>query len=73
MRMQPPHPPSPCHCVLQLQLDNGVPIESWYDDDGDDELLKLLPFLEALVEVEDVRPSIAQKFRLRELVARATF
>ncbi|XP_073003310.1 uncharacterized protein [Typha latifolia] len=54
-----------------FQLDNGVPIESWFDDRNDRELLSLLPFLESLVGVEDVRPLIARKFNLREKVASA--
>lgn len=52
-----------------FQPDNGIPIESWYDDDQDTELLKLLPFLHSLAEADDVRPHIAAKFRLRELIA----
>ncbi len=59
--------PRPC---LLLQVDNGVPIESWYDDPADQELLKLLPFLEQLVHAEDVRPAIRSKFRMRELIDR---
>jgi CTD small phosphatase-like protein 2 len=54
-----------------FQLDNGVPIESWFDDRNDRELLTLLPFLQSLVGVEDVRPCIARKFNLREKVATA--
>ena len=39
-----------------------------YDDDGDEELLRLLPFLERLAGAEDVRPHIQAQFRLRALV-----
>lgn len=52
-------------------MDNGIPIESWFDDRSDTELLSLLPFLESLVGVEDVRPVIAKKFNLRERIAAA--
>lgn len=54
-----------------FQVDNGIPIESWFDDRSDSELLLLLPFLESLVGVQDVRPLIAQKYNLRERVASA--
>ncbi|CAA0825670.1 SCP1-like small phosphatase 5 [Striga hermonthica] len=51
-----------------FQVDNGIPIESWFDDRCDTELLLLLPFLESLVGAEDVRPLIAKKYNLREKV-----
>lgn len=54
-----------------FQVDNGIPIESWFDDRTDRELPLLLPFLESLVGVDDVRPLIAKKFNLRERIAAA--
>ncbi|XP_065873218.1 uncharacterized protein [Euphorbia lathyris] len=56
-----------------FQVDNGIPIESWFDDRNDQELLSLIPFLESLVGVEDVRPVIAKKFNLRGKIAAASY
>lgn len=51
------------------QVDNGVPIESWFDDRSDTELLKLTRFLETIQRATDVRPIVREKFRLYKLVA----
>ncbi|CAH8303332.1 unnamed protein product [Eruca vesicaria subsp. sativa] len=51
-----------------FQVENGVPIESWFNDPSDKELLNLLPFLESLIGAEDVRPMIAKKFNLKEKI-----
>jgi CTD small phosphatase-like protein 2 len=48
--------------VFQLQVDNGIPIKSWFDDPADQELIELLPFLESLVDSDDVRPIISKAF-----------
>ncbi|KAL5785027.1 hypothetical protein ACOSQ2_007419 [Xanthoceras sorbifolium] len=48
--------------VFQLQVDNGIPIESWFGDPSDSALLSLLLFLETLVGADDVRPIIKKKF-----------
>ena len=53
-----------------FQLENGIPITSWFDDPDDTELLKLLPFLDTLVEAADVRPLIRSQFNLHALVGR---
>lgn len=51
------------------QLNNGIPIESWFEDVNDKELLKLIPFLESLVDQQgDVRPLVRETFRLHELL-----
>ena len=53
-------------------LNNGIPIESWFDDPTDTELLKLGGFLRTIVDVEDVRPIVKNHFKSHELVHNAT-
>ncbi|CAI5727345.1 unnamed protein product [Hyaloperonospora brassicae] len=50
------------------QVNNGIPIETWYDDEADAELLNLLPFLESLVDVDDVRPIVERQFQVQKLI-----
>jgi RNA polymerase II subunit A small phosphatase-like protein len=40
--------------------DNGIPIKTWYDDLNDNELIKLIPVLKYLSNVNDVRSIISQ-------------
>jgi CTD small phosphatase-like protein 2 len=50
------------------QVSNGIPIETWYEDESDAELLNLLPFLESLLDVDDVRPVVEQQFQIQKLI-----
>ena len=54
-----------------FQVDNGIPIESWFDDPNDRELLKLAKFLEKLRATSDVRPIVRERFRCHERIAEA--
>merc|ERR1712000_238483 len=51
-----------------FQIDNGIPIESWFDDRDDDELMQLFPLLQRLAVAEDVRPVLRETFDLNGLV-----
>jgi CTD small phosphatase-like protein 2 len=53
------------------QVDNGIPIESWFDDPHDTELLKLERFLRTLHDNDDVRRLVRQKFQTHKLIADA--
>jgi len=37
-----------------FQPDNAIPISSWFSDKNDRQLFELLPYLDSLVQVEDV-------------------
>ncbi|KAG9149142.1 hypothetical protein Leryth_003145 [Lithospermum erythrorhizon] len=52
--------------VFRLQINNGIPIKSWFDEPSDSALLSLLPFLETLACADDVRPIIAERFGNKE-------
>jgi hypothetical protein len=57
--------------AYSYHTENGIPIESWYDDDSDTELLKLIGFLKNIGNAEDVRPYIKEHFKTYQLVERA--
>ena len=54
------------------QVENGIPIESWFEDPNDRELIKLERFLrQHCLGVSDVRPVLDKKFQCRRLVDEA--
>eukprot|EP00753_Platysulcus_tardus_P018152 PLAT6742.2.p1 GENE.PLAT6742.2~~PLAT6742.2.p1 ORF type:complete len:271 (+),score=137.19 PLAT6742.2:950-1762(+) len=57
--------------AFAYQVDNGIPIESWYDNPHDEELMRLLPLLERLHDAPDVRPIVRSTFRTHELIRSA--
>lgn len=36
--------------------ENAVPVQSWFDDANDTELIEIIPFLEKLAKVDNVYP-----------------
>jgi len=54
------------HCIIVdnspasylFHTDNAVPVESWFDDENDRELLTLIPFFDQLANAEDVKTAL---------------
>jgi len=49
---------------FSYQLENGVPIESWFSVQDDDALLRLVPFLRRVAQADDVRSHVYNEFWL---------
>lgn len=50
------------------QIDNGIPILSWFDDDNDRELMKLAPILMEMRKHKDVRSYLQRSFGLTQMI-----
>lgn len=48
------------------QLDNGIPVVSWYDDLQDFELQKLMNYLQTLLKAKDIRETNRETFHLHD-------
>ncbi|OII72152.1 NLI interacting factor ctd-like phosphatase [Cryptosporidium ubiquitum] len=51
-----------------LQLDNAIPVDSWYGCTKDNELLRLLVLLNRIQLLNDVRPYLANRYGIREWI-----
>jgi len=54
--------------AFAFQLDNGIPILSWFESKHDRELFKVIPLLEQLIDSTDVRPLLRERFQLHRRV-----
>lgn len=50
--------------AFAFQLNNGIPILSWFESEHDRELYKLIPLLDTIATCADVRPILCNKFAL---------
>lgn len=49
-----------------FNIDNGIPISAFMRQQGDEELLYMVSYLEEIYSFPDVRQQIIQTFKLRE-------
>ncbi|XP_075711032.1 CTD small phosphatase-like protein 2-A [Rhinoderma darwinii] len=55
--------------TLPFHLTNRIPVRSWLGNQTDKELLTMLPVLEQMTHMDDVRQVISHQFHVDELVA----
>jgi hypothetical protein len=48
-------------------LENGIPIKSYYGESNDSILPMLVPYLQKLKDIEDVRDVVLKDFFLKEI------
>lgn len=51
-----------------FNIDNGIPILSYYDSEDDKELFHLIDYMEVLAESTDIRELNREAFRLMKIV-----
>lgn len=54
--------------AFAYQVENSIPIVSWYSDDSDNELDKLIHILEEIRTYEDVREYVTEAFQIQKLL-----
>jgi CTD small phosphatase-like protein 2 len=57
--------------AFSLQVENGIPIKSWFgtaDESSDNRLSLLLPFLVKLSAARDVRPMVKKRFKIQQRI-----
>ena len=52
---------------FSFQLNNGIPVSSYYNNKEDTELLRLISYLEQIVKLKDVRSANKKAFMLSRL------
>jgi len=58
--------------AFTYQVENGIPIVSWYSDKHDTELRKMLPLLMKLRTLPNVQPALKKYFQLNKLLKSIT-
>jgi len=50
-----------------FQIDNGIPILPFYDDNKDEEMIHLTYYLQCLAKLDDLRIQNSRAFKLKQL------